>query len=110
MEIKAEQYGRAVILRGRGELTEEGLAPFAEEVNRQLAGDVLDVILDLSEVAFMDSVWLEYLLGLRESLSKKQGHLTLCGPGDNIAKILESTRLDGRFETVGDAVEAIGAV
>jgi anti-anti-sigma factor len=110
MEIKVEQYGHASVLRCKGEITEDTAQALKQEVEAQLAAKATDIVLDLAEVPFVDSVGLEAMLGLRDELVKQSGQLTLAGVRDNLAKILEITRLEAAFDTVSDCLEAVKGV
>lgn len=111
MNLTAETYGHAVLLNIKGELTEDSLGSFQREVEHQLAGrDIIDLVLNLEKVPFVDSVSLEYLLELQDQLAEKLGQVKLVRPDENIRKILEITRLAGNFETYKDAAEAVKAI
>ena len=108
MSIPVEDYGHAVILKPKGELTEDTLAAFREVVEHQLEEDaVVDVIIDMEDIAFLDSIVLEYLLELQDSLHEKFGQVRLAKCDQNIAKILEMTRLDMVFELFNDTNDAV---
>ena len=108
MNIPVEDYGHAVILKPKGELVEDTLGGFREVVDHQLSEDaVIDVIVDMEEVTFMDSMVLEYLLDLQEQLQEKFGQVRLAGCNENIAKILEMTRLNIVFEVFDNTEEAV---
>ena len=110
MEIKVERYGQAANLACKGELNEDSLEVFGKEVEAQLADHVADFILDLAEVTFVDSAGLEYLLDLQDRLAGNHGQITLTNLSENVAKVLEITRLDKAFSIVGDTMEAIKAL
>jgi len=107
MEIKSERYGQALILRCKGELTGDTLEVFAKEVKRQMADKAADVVLSLEEVPFIDSAGLEYLLDLQDELMASGGQISLTNVDENVAKILEITRLDAGFEVLPDVVDAV---
>jgi anti-sigma B factor antagonist len=108
MSILVEDYGHAVILKPKGELTEDTLGAFKEVVEHQLESDaVVDVIVDMEDIAFVDSTVLEYLLDLQDSLHEKFGQVRLAKCDENITKILEMTRLDLVFEVFNDTNEAV---
>ncbi|MDP6045752.1 MAG: STAS domain-containing protein [Phycisphaerae bacterium] len=113
MSIPVEDYGHAVILKPKGELVEDTVGAFREVVEHQMEDDaVVDVIVDMEDITFIDSVVLEYLLDLQDSLQEKFGQVRLSGCNNNIAKILEMTRLDAvfeMFENTEDAVRVAGA-
>ncbi len=108
MDIAAENYGHAVMLKPRGDLTEDTLSVFQQAVEHQLENeDIVDVVLDMENVPFVDSMALEYFLDLQDRLGKKFGqvHLARCDP--HVHKILEINRLEGQFEMFDDVYEAL---
>jgi len=108
MSIPVENYGHAVVLKPKGELTEDTLSAFREAVDHQLEDDgVVDVVADMEEVAFIDSAALEYLLDLQDCLHEKFGQVRLARCDEHIQKILEITRLDSEFEVFEDPGEAV---
>ncbi|OPX21804.1 MAG: hypothetical protein B1H04_06030 [Planctomycetales bacterium 4484_123] len=108
MNVTAESYGQAVVLNCKGELTADSLEAFKHAVEHQLReGQVRDLILNLEEVPFVDSAALEYLLELQEKLAEQMGQVKLAKLDENVAKILEMTRLGGLFERFEDLSEAI---
>ena len=110
MNVNAESYGHAVILNLKGDLVEDTLATFNQAVEHQLAGkEVVDLVLNLHDVPFMDSVALENLLGLQERLAERMGQVRLAKCTPEVRKILEITRLDNTFEIFEDIPEAIKA-
>jgi len=111
MNVSAECYGHAVMLNIKGELTEDCLTAFQREVDHQLNGkDVIDLVLNLEKVPFIDSAVLEYLLELQDRLAEKFGQVKLAKPDENVRKILEITRLQSTFEIYRDVSEAVKAV
>ena len=110
MQINAESYGHAVIFNLEGEMNDESLGAFQQAVEHQLAdSEVVDLILNLEAVSFLDSVALEYLLDLQEQLAERFGHIRLARCDENVRKILEVTRLDSSFDIFDDIPEAIKA-
>lgn len=108
MSIPVEDYGHAVVLKPKGELTEDTLSAFKEVVDHQLEdATVVDVIVDMEEITFVDSIVLEYLLDLQDSLHEKFGQVRLAKCDQNVAKILEMTRLDMVFEVFSDTNDAV---
>jgi anti-anti-sigma factor len=110
VNVSAESYGHAVILNLKGDLLEDTLAAFRQVVEHQLAGkDVVDLVLNLREVPFVDSAALECLLELQDRLAERMGQVRLAKCHPDVRKILEVTRLDATFEIFEDIPEAIKA-
>ncbi len=108
MSIPVEDYGHAVILKPKGELTEDTLDAFKEVVDHQLVSDeVVDIIVNMEEITFVDSAVLEYLLDTQDALHEKFGQVRLARCDGNVAKILEMTRLDLVFEVFNNTEDAV---
>jgi len=111
MNITAESYGHAVALNLKGELTEDTLPIFDKAVDHQLADEqVVDVLLNLEEVTFIDSLMLERLLDLQDKLAERLGQVRLVKPDENVHKILEITRLTKVFEMYDNLTDAVKVV
>ena len=111
MNITTESYGHAIMLNLDGDLTEDDLAGLLQVVNHQLLNEeVIDVVLNMENVPFLDSAALECLLDLQDRLSERFGQVKLAKVNENVGKILEMTRLDSSFETYRDISEAVKAV
>lgn len=111
MNITVESYGHAVILNLKGEMTEDILGVLKQAVEHQLEnGEVVDIVLNLERVPFIDSTGLEYLLELQERLSERFGQVKLLRADPNMLQILEVTRLRSAFEVFQDVPEAVKAI
>ena len=60
------------------------------------------VVVDLGDVAFMDSTGLEVLLATRRRTELEGGSLTLVGPTPAVLRVLEVTGLDKLFTIAAD--------
>jgi anti-sigma B factor antagonist len=97
----SEQGGRTVVLV-QGEL-DLATAPQLEEVvtERLAAGD--EVVLDLRELAFMDSTGLRVLVRAHASVADERRFLVVRPPpGGPIAKILSIAGVDSQLDLVDD--------
>jgi anti-anti-sigma factor len=111
MSITVESYGHSVLLNIKGELTEDTLAAFNQDVDRQLQDkDVIDLVLNMENVPFLDSNAMEYLLDLQDRLAERMGQVKLLRCDENVRKILEITRLESSFEVFTDVHEAVKTI
>lgn len=111
MNVTAESYGHAVMLIMKGELSEDSLASFNQTVDHQLRNkEVIDIVLNMEEVPFVDSAALECLLDLQDKLAERFGQVKLVKIDENIDKILEITHLQSEFDIYKDVAEAVKAV
>ncbi len=101
MKFSYEDHGQVTVLTISGELTADEADAFRRSCQERFAAGVKDVVLDLEHLVLIDSSGLEQLLWLMEELADINGQLRLVNPDDTIAKILEITRLDRRFNIHG---------
>jgi len=111
MNVTAESYGRTVLLNVNGELNEDALNAFQQVVDHQMATqDIVDIVVNMEQVPFIDSAALEYLLDLQDKLVERLGQVKLVKCDENVQKILEMTRLTNDFEVFNDIAEAVKTI
>ena len=85
-----------------------------EYANRELLREVTDrlndqnnhLVVDLSDMAFMNSVGLNFLIAARRYAQQLGGDLSLAAPSRNVRQLLEVTRLATIFRVVNSVHEA----
>jgi anti-anti-sigma factor len=91
-----------------GELNEDALNAFRQAIEHQLESkEVIDVVLNLQSVPFIDSAVFEYLLDLQDQLAERMGQVKMVNCDENVARILEITRLSSEFEICSDIAQAV---
>ncbi|MFT3785257.1 MAG: STAS domain-containing protein [Tepidisphaeraceae bacterium] len=68
---------------------------------------LIDFIIDLTNVGFIDSAGLETLLWIKRKTDELFGQVKLINLDANVRKILEITRLEPRFEMHPDLATAL---
>ena len=99
LKIELDLRGDQAVVRMVGEL-DMATAPKLRETVIKLLQPSLGVgvvILDLSEVTFVDSTGLGVLAASRQRVEREGGALVLRGPRPNTVKVLEVTGLDRVF-------------
>jgi len=99
LNIELDLRGDQAVVRMVGEL-DMATAPKLRETVVKLLQPSLGigvVILDLSEVAFVDSTGLGVLAASRQRIEREGGALVLRGPRPNTVKVLAVTGLDRVF-------------
>jgi anti-anti-sigma factor len=86
----------------------ETIAELQSEFGRLAAGSPLTVLLDFSQVEYLDSASLKVILRLHGVLKKRGGSLTLCGLPTTLAEVFRITKLDQHF-SVKESVEVARA-
>jgi len=107
MRIKVQDYNDVVVVELQGDLTggftELLHSTTAELIGKQKSG----IVLDMSNVGFIDSRGLEQLLRLRNYCYENNCQLKLAGLDVNCSKILEITRLESEFDRYVELTEAV---
>lgn len=111
MKLSYEDKGPVTVLSIRGDLSVEETDNFQRETLQRIEQDVRDFVIDLESLDFIDSSGLESLLWLQDKCAELLGQVRLAACPDHIRKVLEVTRLAGRFDCHPDvdaAVQSLG--
>lgn len=92
----------------RGPLTMENILPFQNAVRREERSDT--VILDLTDVPYIDSSGLGSLVGAYVSRQKAGRRVALAGVNERIFRLFELTRTDSLFLIFPNIDEALTAL
>jgi anti-sigma B factor antagonist len=106
--LSVDQIDGGCIVRLAGELDLYNAQAVREALTAASADGPKKVIVDLSQVEFIDSTALGVLIEARTKLPDRQGFI-LAGPGLETRRALEISGLDRHFavhETVDDAISA----
>jgi anti-sigma B factor antagonist len=108
MHLEVRQSRDVVILDLRGRLT-AGLGDqiLREAIDELLAEDRRRILLNLSEVAFVDSAGLGELVAGLKTAHRFGAELKLLNVGDRVYSTLEMARLLPTFEIYSDEEEAV---
>ena len=108
LELTTETDGTAVRLALTGELDIAGAARVEQELERIEREPPATIVLDLRELAFMDSTGLRVIVAADSRAREQARRLVIVRGTDTVQRIIEMTRLDERLEIVDDpaAVEA----
>lgn len=108
MNTTTEKMGQAAVFHCVGDLTVDSLEAFRHVLDHALEdSQVRDAVLDFHGVPFVNSAGWECLLELQERLAQRLGQVKLVGMDENVAKILEMTRLTEAFDCYGDLAVAV---
>lgn len=110
MKLSYEDYDQMALMTMRGDLTLEHVEEFRKAMGDRMDAGIRDFVLDVQGMEFVDSRGLESLLWLQETCGEKLGQVRLAGTTENVARVLEITRLAARFdshETVESAIKSL---
>ncbi len=102
------QDGATTTVRLSGEIDMHQAPEFHKGLVKICAGDLKQLVLDLSEVRYIDSSGVGTLVEVFRRLKKKNQTLVLLSPGERVRSVLEITRLD-KFFTVAESESEIPA-
>jgi anti-sigma B factor antagonist len=107
MKYKTQDYNDLTVVELKGELTTDFIDILKNAMNDIVAKKKLGIVLDLSNISFIDSKGLEYLLWLRDYCRENSCALKLAALNENCGKILEITRLEKEFDSYGELTQAV---
>ena len=107
MRVTTQDYSDVTVVELQGELD----ADFAEMARNTIVETVARgrrrVVLDMTNVSFIDGQGLELLLWIRDHCRQNRTQLRLAGLDENCEKILEVTRLEREFDRYAELAQAV---
>lgn len=107
MEIIQTRQGTSHIIELRGAMVNEELESLTNAIDECLSSGAPKIVLDLSEVPFIDSAGLEMLLDLVSRAGKLGGEIRLAAVNEVCKDIFVATRMDNFFQLFADASTAL---
>lgn len=98
------------ILAASGEVHVSTAPELSERLNAAIAAGRTRLVLDFTEVEFIDSTGLSVLLNALRRLTRRQGALALVCTNPTVLRLFEITRLDATFDIVPTRDEALAHV
>ena len=110
MRITEQKEGGATVLKVNGPVAGADAERLGKQIARAMEDAAGTVVLDVSQVPFLDSQALEVLVDAAERLIRTGRALTVCGARDVIREVFELTELAPLFEQHDDVAAALGTV
>jgi anti-anti-sigma factor len=98
IELAVDRDNERATLRVSGEIDLTSAPKLDDEIQGLIERSVMNLTLDLSSVAFMDSTGLRVLLKASKVLEGSGGKVTLREPSEPVRRLLEVSGLEGHFE------------
>jgi anti-sigma B factor antagonist len=110
MKIKtSEKYGAAIIELKGNVMGGDDTKDFNDLLHKLVEENKLNIVVDLSDVKFMNSSGLGMLIGGLTTIKKSNGSLKLARVGDKIESLLIITKLITIFESFETVEEAVNS-
>lgn len=107
MKFETSPIGDGIVaIRGVGRLNMVSAAALRETVAVALASGRTRIVVDLSEVDFVDSSGLGALIGCLKSARQSGGDLRIAKPTAQVAMVLRLSNLDRVLKSYGSTEEA----
>ncbi|MHC4639614.1 MAG: STAS domain-containing protein [Planctomycetota bacterium] len=107
MRIKTQDYNDVTVVELQGELDADFTDMFQNIITDIIGKHHLGIVLDMSNVGFIDSEGLEKLLWARDYCNENKSQLRLAGLDENCEEILKITRLENEFDNYSELAEAV---
>lgn len=107
MKIKTQKCNNATIVELQGELNGDFVEQLEITISEIISEHAQGIVLDMTDVRFIDSLGLEQLLKTRDYCHQNDCELKLVGLDENCEKILEMTRLRPQFDCHVEVAQAV---
>ena len=107
MDFHEQQHGGVTAIQPQGRIAEEGGAELRDRLLELRSRNLGRLVVDLSEVPYIDGLGLEALLDVTEELGRMGQTLKLCGENEVVREVLELTDLASSFEHFDDVTSAV---
>lgn len=112
IKLDLDKISNIPVVKVAGEIDVCTAPEFKSIINKAVFSGADNLIIDLTDVSYMDSSGFGTLLGATKRLRPRGGMVNLVGCSEAIERMLKITRLDtifGVFPRVEDALESMGA-
>ena len=110
LDIEERALGGAPEFVLQGELNFETAPALREPLLKHVASRQMNVVINMSELRFMDTCGLATLIEMRMKASQYGGRVILLGLGPLVAQVFEIARVKQFFVIVQDEQEALSAM
>lgn len=100
LQVMEEYYPNGIIFHLHGELNIQTVEKLKYHINHYLKKDIKEILLDFSNIFYMDSSGLGFLKSYDVLLKENGGHLWISNTRPEIDKIFEMVRLKDTFQFV----------
>lgn len=110
MKMETSQQGKTLVVKVLApRVGADGAAAFKERVLELIREGQRTLLIDLSEVNFMDSAGLGVLVSCLKAMGT-QGELAVCGAREGVASLFKLTRMDRVFRMFATTEEGVAAL
>lgn len=109
MELTTDQRNGVAVVAVAGEIDAANVSALRGHLDDLLAKGEHNFVIDLTDVAFMDSSGLATLVQLFKRVRIGEGDVRLCGLQPKVERVFELIRLDRVFDTFAAREDAVAS-
>lgn len=98
------EMGKTSMVSIKGEIDIYSIEKFRESIEKEIKTQATQIILDCTELSYMDSTGMGVLIELRNKTKEMGQKMIMMNPRPNIKKLLALTGVDKIIEIVGNPV------
>lgn len=107
MKIETEKKGEVTVIAVHGNLDADTVLQFKKAAQKVVDEECWRVVLDFSQLNFIDSMGLGALISLLRRVRTRQGDVKIAGLNPMVRSVFEITRLNRLFEIFPDCQTAL---
>ena len=107
MAVKTETKNGLMICRVEGEIDISSSPDIKKIFDKLIAQKIPRIVVDLSNVSYVDSSGLATLVGILKNMRSYGGKMKLAGMSSKIKSLFEITKLDKLFDIAASEEEAV---
>jgi len=109
MDISTREKGKVLIFDIQGDLDAKSASILKERINEKITDGRSLILINLSDVPYMDSAGLGVLVSGLKNANRLSGDLRIWGLQDEVKSIFELTRLNKVFQIYEDEMAAVSS-
>src|SRR4051794_26938978 len=106
MKMTSSQLGEAQVFTLNGRLDSEAAPEFERQCLKEIRGETMTLIVDLSPLEYLSSPGLRTILSAGKTLQAKEGKLVLCVQKGQTRQIVEAVGFHKMFIVCADLEDA----
>lgn len=107
MQFTEQRHGAVTVIRPGGPLAGDDAAAFRARLGESLGDSMGRIVVDASEIAYLDSDGIEALIEISEKLSESGRVLKLTRVNETLREVFDLTQTAGWFECFDDINAAV---
>jgi anti-sigma B factor antagonist len=109
VEISVSTKDNVTLVEVTGRIDSMNANQFGEALSAEIEEGRINIVLDLSGVAYMSSAGLREIVAALKKVKRAAGDVRIARPSDRVREVLEMAGLDTILQIYDSQVEAVGS-